>query len=520
MSVNRLKQILLAFLLSIGIILTFVSSQTVRADVESDQVLLVYDSSNEAENAQVKIDALQRSLTSMNLWVKTVNQKDYQKNMLNQHYLGVITMINWEQVGLHNQDFIKDRAKFSGIKLHIGNNLTDREISDLDVKVKRLYQQQLLLTSEGNKKLLPFSQNVTLVSKASSTSDKVGTLKTQDNLTSYPFGFINGESGYLPFFSASGLEMLTQVQFLAKLFHRVGKYHPVLTFTNVSPYSNLDYLDELSDFCYQNQIPFAISTVSVSKNIEMKAFSRFTKVLRNVENRGGVIFLQMPEMVTTADSNGEILEQMMRKYLVSLAKEQVFPVGISAKGFWNQDTILRSHSLQFSDNWLLLPNESKPLHLQEDNDAQVARQNLLALPAQSLNRLTKTQETTFSAPMALTISMPNTKKSMQQAKSKINNLDLSWYDPVADNLQTRIETDTTVVEYRGGDYFVNGKREAIQATNKVFNKQFSDGKPKSSFSRYFRIQGDILTVFFIIIMIIFIVFIFIGRRIYWNRFKR
>ncbi|TGD24384.1 hypothetical protein EGT49_03755 [Companilactobacillus suantsaicola] len=365
------RRILLIFVLLAIFAIDLAFPQSVEASDTSNRVLLVYDSKNDVKNDKVNIDALQRSLTSMNLRVKTLQQSDYKKGMLsNKKYLGVITMVNWRQVGLTNQTFIRDRDNFSGIKLHIGEGLTSTEIKQLDSQVEKIYQQQLILSDGHDKETLPFKQSITVVTKVNKSAKQIGLLSTQQaNQKRYPFGYINGKQGYLPFFSNEGLSLMVQTKMIAQLFNRIGKYQPLLTITNVTPYTNLATLDKLSLFLYKKEIPFAVSMTSVSDNAEMKAFDRFTAVLRNVENRGGIIFLQTPTVSSGIDSDGQIINKNFLTYIVSLARQQVFPVGISSEGFWNQDKILRTNSLKFADHWLLLPNGEKVNYVNEDNDA-------------------------------------------------------------------------------------------------------------------------------------------------------
>lgn len=516
------KKFLFILLIAITFLAFVISPQKVDAAVNDNRVLLVYDSQNDVKNDKVNISALQRSLTSMNLRVKTVEQEKYKKGMLNdQKYLGVITMINWRQVGLINQKFLKDRDDFSGIKLHIGENLTQTEIKQLGVQVQKIYQQQLILSDEKDQETLPFKESITIITKTGDSSQQIGTLSSQQqNQKKYPFGYINGKQGYLPFFSNDGLSLMVQTKMIAQLFNRSGQYRPLLTITNVSPYTNLATLDKLSLFLYKREIPFAISMTSVSENTEMKAFDRFTAVLRNVENRGGIIFLQTPTVSSGIDTQGQIINKNFFTYIVSLARKQVFPVGISSEGFWNQDRVLRKNSLDFADHWLLLPNGNKVTYINEDDDSEVAKKAFFGMSATSLNNVKKDNDTSFSVPTALTISMPYSQKQLEHVESEIEELDLSWYDPVGNNLNSELNTETTALQYKHGQYVVNGKIEDIHPVNSDLDKQFSDGKPTSLFSNFFKVQGNILAVFFVIIMIILLIFIYIGQKVYWNRFRR
>lgn len=510
-----------SFLVVISLLLLFIVDppQPVQAARTDNKVLLVYDSQNNLQKKAKNIDALQRVLTSMNLQVRTVEQADYKKGDLNSSYVGVITMINWRQVGLKNQAFITDRSKFSGIKLHIGNNLLKSEIEALGGSAQNLYRQQFILKNHANTQTLPFSETITVMQNLPESAKTFGTLSTQQaDQKSYPFGVINGTNGYLPSFRSSGLSLMTEIELIGQLFNRVGKYQPLLTFTNVTPYSNLEYIDDLSLYCYKNEIPFAISTTSVSQNTDLKAFDRFTAVMRSVENRGGIIFLNAPE-VSNADNSGQTLSNKFSDYLVTLAQHKVFPVGVSAPGYWNQDKILRNNFLDYGDHWLMLPDPEETAFVHQDNKADVATESFFTMPLSSLKEVKKTSTMAFAIPTALTISMPDSKTHMQMVKRELSRSQLTWYDP-ANNLTTRIATPSTLLEYKYGNYFANSQQEDTQISSSLLNKEFDDGSPKAAMSKYFRVQGNVFMVFFVIVTVVLLVFIYLGQRVYWNNFRR
>lgn len=509
---NKFKVILV--MMGLFFIWGFNEPTTVQA-AENNRVLLVYDSQNTSTSADKKIDTLQRILTSMNLRVKTVEQSDYKKGELNQNYQGVITMINWSKLGLINQQFISDRNKFSGIKLHIGQNLATSEIKALGGSSQKLYQQQFILKNNGREQSLPFSNSMTVLDKVSG-AEQFGTLATQQtDQKNYPFGIINGQSGYLPSFQTNGLSLMLEIQLVGKLFQRLGSYHPLLTFTDVTPYSDLRLIDKLSLYCYRREIPFAISTTSVSQNTDLQAFGRFTTTLRNVEGRGGIIFLKAPE-ISSANDSGTLLNQQFSTFIVTLAQHQVFPVGVSANGFWNQDQVLRGNYLQYANHWLMLPNQGTTNFVKQDNKAQTAQESFFALPVSA----TSNDEIEFSIPTALTIPLPNSNKQLAKVKRKLRRLKFDWYDPVDDDLTTKIKTPSSLLEYKHGNYYANGKQEEVQISNSLLNKQFKDGKPKAALTGYFKFQGHIFMAFFVIVTIVLAIFIYLGQKVYWNRMRR
>lgn len=502
------------------IFIYWLSPPTQVTAATNNKVLLVYDSQNTVRNSTKNIDALQRSLTSMHLRVKTIEQSDYHSGDLNQSYAGVITMVNWREVGLINQKFVNDRNKFDGIKLHIGPDPDATEIKELGSQANKLYRQQFILKNNQNEQLLPFSNTITVFNDLPKGAQQIGTLATQQaDQKNYPFGVINGKYGYLPIFRPSGLALMMEIQLIGKLFSQAGSYRPLLTFTNITPYSNLETIDELSLYCYKNEIPFAISTTSVSRNTDLKAFSRFTTTLRNVEDRGGLVFLNAPE-VSNADNSGTTLDQMFSTYIVTLSQHQVFPVGVSSPGYWNQDQTLRTNFLGYADHWLMLPNPVEPTYVDQDNQAQVAKVSWYAMPMSSLKEITHNSSMRFAIPTALTIPLPSTEKRTGMVKREINRLQMDWYDPVDDNMTTKIETPSTLLQYKHGDYYANGKYEEVQISNSSLNKQFNDGKPKAALKGYFKIQGHIFMAFFVVVTIILAIFIYLGQKVYWNRMRR
>ncbi len=513
---NRVIKVLFLVFLSMIIVFGFNTSQKVNAAENKDQVMLVYDSENTTDKGNKKIDALQRVLTSMNLKVRTLSQSKYKSGMLTKKYLGIISMVNWDQVGFVNKSFIKDRNNFSGIKLHIGNNISKDEVSSLGAKSSKLYQQQLTLKNKGSSQILPFSETITVLTDLPDGSQTIGVLNTQQpDLKTYGYGIINGKNGYLPYFDSTGLSYLTAVEMISKLFAKQGSFLPMLTITGVSPISDLKMLDKVSEFCYKNKIPFAISTTSVADNTGMKAFTRFTSELRNIENRGGIIFIKSPEVAGSGNNSSE-LRQVLTSYIVSLAKDKVYPVGISTDGFWNQDKILRKNFLMSADHWILLPN-SNVTYLKQDNRSQIADMSYLGIKASSLKDVKKSAKTKFTTPTAILFPLPGSNVELASFKEEINKF--VWFNPKKAGMTTAISTGTSTVSFKNGDYFVNGKKENIDTANSssVFNKTI---KKKAVLKNYFNVQGNVLMILFAVITIILIIFILLGRRIYWNGFNK
>ena len=358
----------------------------VQATTTATRVLLVYDSQNTADNDQTKIAAVQRILTGLHVRVKTMAAEDYHAGDL-QHYQGVITLINWPQTKLNNAAFINDRNQFSGTQLHIGSNLTATEAQRLRAHRTSIYQQQLFLQSDNRQiyQLLPFTSTMTTLTGLPTDAKVIGHLRAQSSLKQqHPYGTIVGHYGYLPYLSTGGYSLALATRTIATLFGTSGQYQPLLTITKVTPYSNLNLLNKLSASLYRRGIPFAVSTTTVGNNGKFKAYQRFAKVLRLIENRGGVIFLKTPVVGGVTASSGSGLSQLMDRYVIQFAQNQVYPVGISASAYWNQDQVYRRNALKKANQVLLLPNPQTPTYANQDNQAAVFDHAFYGVRASSL----------------------------------------------------------------------------------------------------------------------------------------
>ncbi|AVK64528.1 hypothetical protein C5Z26_10600 [Lactobacillus sp. CBA3606] len=512
-------------LLVLGVLLGFgLVRPTVHA---ATKVLLVYDSQNRATHGENKIATVQRILAGLNIDVKTVAAADYQAGQL-QAYQGVVTMINWPQTDLNNAAFTHDRQQFKGTKLHIGRNLTATEARDLGAQPVKLYHQQFTLQNSAGTihQLLPFSETMTVLTKLPKEAQSVGVLKTQAvTARTYSYGTIVNHQGYLPYLATRGYSFVVAAQMMAQLFGHRGHYQPLLTITKVTPYSNLTLLAHLSQTLYEQGIPFAVSTTSVSENGHFKAFQRFAKVLRLVENRGGVVFLKTPTVGGVTASSGGSLSQLMDDELVQLAQNQVFPVGISTSIYWNQDAVYRQYALKKASHVLFLPNPANLTYAKQDNQATHFKQSLYGLDATSLATVTSGSDlgklaVDFAIPTAITVTMPNSSRSLRTLERRIQQLPYQWFNPVTQGWQTKITSGTATFEYRQGAYFLNGTQTTI-AASATRTKTLAPVKPAESWmNRFFKVQGSVLLIFFGITFVIFIGFIWFGRKIYLNMFKR
>lgn len=498
------------------------SRQNALAAAQPKPILLVYDALNVSSGGNVKLDALQRLLTSLNVSVVTKRQADYHHQNLNVRYQAVVTMVNWPASGITNRSFKEDRQAFTGPKLHIGPNLTGAERSELQAKTTKLYAQQLVLTAPGQQQLLPFASTLEVVQPDPQNTDhSVGSLQTQAKaVPTYAYGWLQKGSAYLPNFEPSGLSLVLAGRLFSQWLGQNQTYAPLLTLTGVTPYSNLQQLKAFSRYCKTQGIPFAVSAVSVADNMNMAAFTHYAAALRLVLQSGGYLWLKMPEPRLQTPLEGNQLKQHVTSALTGLAQQSVYPLGFSAAGFWNQDQSLQQ-ALNLSTDWLLLPNPSKSVAGPVAGHSIVANRSYFAAALSGFNTLKQVQNQTFPLPLATTVPLPRSKQGLVRLEKQISARQWHWQDPGKAAETPEIQTQALSLSFHKGQYWLNGQAAQIQKPQQRLRLPGAGGaKQPGLFASYFRIQGNVLMIFFAVVFVVLISFIVVGRRIYWARFKR
>jgi len=499
--------------------------QAAATPTAQKRVLVVYDAINPTVSGQKKLAAVQRILTSLNLKSQTERLSDYHAGQLTTaKYRGVITLNNWEQGRLSNRAFITDRQHFTGTQLHIGSGLDAQEARRLGATRHTVYHQQFVLQSGTNWQLLPFSTDLTLLEQLAKGTQRFGTLRTQSaGLAPHAYGVVHGKTGYLPYLTADGFSLTLASQTIAALFGQTQRHQPLLTITNVTPYTNLTLLKRLGQRLYQAGIPFAVSTTSVADNTTFHAFKRFTGVLTELENEGGVIFLQAPIVGATNAQSGEVLEQQLVGQLNQLGQRQAFPVGISAPAYWNQDRVFRRHGLQRATAVMLLPNPATTTFAKQDNLGATYQQAWYGLPLRSLQTVQNGHhdvgDLTWYLPTALTVPMVDSAKQLTATMRQVTAVQTTWYAP-AQHLSSRLTSASATFRYRHGSYFLNGREIQVGQAGVDLPQFHPQRKNHVALKGYFQVQGWILLIFFTIVLVVLVIFIIVGRRIYRRMFER
>ena len=339
-------------------------------EAAEERVLLVYDSLNLADSGEKNIDSLQRLLTSMGVKVDTVQDKDYLDNMLRDDvYTAVISFSNWTEKGIQSESFKKDRQAFSGSKLHIGMNVDADEEKLFNGEFRQLSHRQYTLIQQQDfyeQQLDYLDQSLIL---DTSEGAIFGTLMTQELETKeYPFGVVQGKNAFLPMYSQSGAIFLQSTELIQQWLGKTNTYEPLLTFKSFSPLNDMKIAEDFVTEINRRAVYYVLSSTSTYQNNDLIVYNVFTNILDKAQE-SGLIFLSVPAVNSANTNDGRILNTIMEETISLLVSNSLYPVGISAPGYWNQDTQYRTDGLTYGKTIILEENPStENIHYRVEDD--------------------------------------------------------------------------------------------------------------------------------------------------------
>ncbi|MYZ25594.1 hypothetical protein FYL22_01420 [Lactobacillus salivarius] len=359
-----------------------------------------------------------------------------------------------------------------------------------------IIRQQLTLSDDGITEQIPYTNRMEYLVDVAG-SDKYGVLNTQNvgNQKTLPYGVKVDSNAFLPFWNTSGLAVNCEEKLIADLFNTKTDSRPLLVINNVTPTSNLEYLDKLVDDLYRNNIPFAVSATNVEGNTNQFAYKKYMYSLRMIELKNGIIFMRVPYLYsyTGKEINAQNLKATMSERLQLMVRSGVYPTGLSTPNHWNQDAVLGKVGLKSASNVLLLPDPKTYPKVEQTDYSQEFDKAYYVMSLKDLDKakttvsLTKANNLNYTLPTALNIKMPRTLSELRKVEKSVSKSELNWENPAAEDNSREMNFAKMKLEYHAGTYFVKGK---------------------------------FLTVFILVTLIGFVLLIYKGRKVYWDKFKR
>lgn len=510
--------------LFIAIVLSLLLFSNKAEAAEKQRVLLVYDSLNLAGSGEKKVDSLQRLLTSMRVQVDTVQDTDYLKGTLREDvYTGVISFVNWTEKGIGSELFINDRANYTGKKLHIGMDIATDEAQGFDGTFKQLSHRQytLIHQKEQYQQQLDYQDQTLILDTSSGTS--FGTLKSQElEEKNYPFGVIQGENGFLPLYDTKGAVFLQSAEMIATWLEKDSSYKPMLTFKGFTPFNDMDIANSFVEKINQQALYYGLSATSTQRNNELLTYKIFTDVLAKAQG-SGLLFLAVP-VANSADLNdGHVLQDIMEEQISLLVSNNLYPVGISAPGYWNQDTQYRTDALAYSETVILEENpEQEDIHYRaQDNRAATYQTALYSLDLKDIEDVewkqsTKYTDYKFPTAVSLAVDFPVDRQTEKLALKMIDNSVFNFGQNYDEKYIFQVRTQTQNMEYLNGRLVLNGQTVSQFVSDE--QTTLPQEKFQGLFANFFRRVNSGLIWFIGIVLIVLVLLFIRGNRNYRSKY--
>ena len=139
---------------------------------------------------------------------------------------------------------------------------------------------------------------------------------------SFPFAVIFANTAYVPWYEPEGLSYIMLGGLLRQYFGGMASATGQMyaLLDEIYPFSDLEMLRTTADRFAQSGMPFIVRVMPVYDNLDYPAFKRFTQALRYVQSKGGAIVLHDP-LVRQYESEREPLSDKLARARSALSEE-------------------------------------------------------------------------------------------------------------------------------------------------------------------------------------------------------
>ena len=471
---------------------------------------------------------------SMGQQATMMAMSDYHAGMISKgHYQAVITMINWPGMKFDNPAFDRDRHQFNGKKLHIGPLMMVDEKQNFPGNWQEINQQSFVLKGQNNRyeQQVDFQRQIQLLDKVTGNEQALSQLVAANGTNqTYPFGIINGQDAYLPFFSSQGATLLSSIQLIAQWLGVHGNYVPYVDVRDFTPLSSFTATKEFIKNLDSFEGNMIITTTSTTQNTDTKTFKNYLKFLREMtrDNRA-VVYLNVPALNGVDSSNDDTLMNMLTQEISTLIENQIFPLGISAPTYWNFDKYYQLNALNFGDATLLYNQVNNQDYHTQTSTAKAYQTMFFAIPHNALKNIKwniNGRYTDFTFPMPVTVDyhFPDSKVKAEKINREIKALPFEPMSQYLYQFNTGISTQTQNLRGKDGVISLNGTPVSEIDFHQI-KQQTAGIRQNRDQTGHLTTKGivdkisNVLIVIIVVTLIVLFGMLAIGRKLYLRMFK-
>ncbi|MFT8318350.1 MAG: hypothetical protein ABF651_08795 [Sporolactobacillus sp.] len=324
--------------------------------------------------------------------------------------------------------------------------------------------------------------------------------------------------GYLSETDSRSIQSAIVSELLAKWLNKEAQQGKIyLTLTNITPFSDFRKLTRLADELHDQGIPYLVIAQPVTSNLNSAAMKRYAAMLNYLQSRNGTLFIGAPFVYGVTHEDDQLLEKLMSVFVRRLTQQQIAPLGFAAENYWLFDKDYQRESLKAFHSLIILPNQENLMWRNRSSSSLVMGAIIPSMSLQQVIRSSWKQKELehSSVSLALTINVDKLlSRPSEKAFEKLlyqSNLSFDDYRQTV----LRFRTYGQIIRSDGWTISING-----QPINQTRTEQPSPLREQKKEKKSLGSPHKMLILIFSIILMLFILFIIIGRTYYKNKYKR
>lgn len=510
------KKILYSLLVLIYLLPCF-RINSVYAEEQVTDTLVVYDSVAYNSSFAGNIDNLKRLLSSFNLAYTVISSEKYQPKELNT-YKNVIIVQNINETTPFN-DLLKDDLQyFTGKYMHIGYNPPDILKTQLDIDIINSTTNIIDFSADNfNTKHIKI-EDINLIHSNNKDTVTYGNITINSDHESYPLGVKNDRMAYLSFFLDDDITSLYSSFLLHDWLNITDSGNIYVLINEIYPYSDLNQLVELAETMYNAGIPFIASVNPIFSNLDYPAAKVYLESLKMMQFYNGSIIVDAPTVTNTLSADRTIIQQKMELFLNWLMENGVAPLGTSAQLHWFFDDYYTIEGMSFYDSIIMLPNQNI-IHYQPTNYTKKYESSLYMVSFSDWQSSISKSEPISDFPTDVAITL-NYIDDFDNITSYISEISQSWisiqdYRKIEHHVKTNKNTSNStkgLLALNGEILSKNNNAKDVETDYEYYTKT------EATFEKQFAFQNKFFIVVIAIVLVIFTLFLFNGYKLYKKKY--
>ncbi|MNC15370.1 hypothetical protein D3C75_631840 [compost metagenome] len=262
----------------------------------------------------------------------------------------------------------------------------------------------------------------------------------------------------------------------------------------------------------------------VLDNLQFPAAKRYAKALRYAQTRQGSVLLEAPAVFSVIKAGTDPLKLQISAFLDMLMTESVAPLGVAAEQYWSFDRHYSREGMGFFDSTVLYPDTSStPVYRERSNESAFFPSALYSVSPDFSGEweMLRTSASAYPADTAVTLDFPGTKEELDALVKQLKAYPAVFADYRDESHTTRTENHTASA--LAGRVTIDGSPLVAESDENADGEDENYSyveREQASFTGFFRAQNQFFLTVVAGSLVVFSLFILVGRRLYRRKFLK